>query len=99
MNTRSQLRRLVGRALGLALPVAVFTAAGLTYARVADPSYTARAYVIVVATDLGDVNAAVNFAQAYARIAGQGDVYIAGGVEFVSRFNALQRRLWGRTED
>jgi capsular polysaccharide biosynthesis protein len=58
----------------LVLPVVVCTAAGYTYARATDPTYTAHAYVIVVATDQGDVSAAVNFAQAYARIASQGDV-------------------------
>ena len=56
------------------LPVVLGTAAGLVYSAEARPTYTARAYVIVVAADVGDANAAVNFAQAYARIAGQGDV-------------------------
>jgi capsular polysaccharide biosynthesis protein len=56
------------------LPVVLGTVAGLAYSAVTRPTYTARAYVIVIAADVGDANAAVNFAQAYARIASQGDV-------------------------
>jgi len=65
----------VGRRAGaLALTIAVGAAAGYAYSRLAPPSYTARAYVLVVSADPGAAGAAVNFAQAYARIAGQDDV-------------------------
>lgn len=66
--------RVLARIWILALAVVIGGTAGYVYSRVAPPSYTARAYVVVVAADPGDATAAVNFAQAYARIAGQGDV-------------------------
>jgi capsular polysaccharide biosynthesis protein len=68
------VRRVGARTWVLSLTVAVGFTAGYAYARLAPPNYTARAYVVVVAADSGDAGAAVNFAQAYARIAGQGDV-------------------------
>jgi capsular polysaccharide biosynthesis protein len=50
--------------------------AGLGYALVRQPVYAANAYVVVVAQNSGD-NTAVSYAQAYARIAGQGDGLVA----------------------
>jgi capsular polysaccharide biosynthesis protein len=58
----------------VALTVLVGGTAGYVYSRKAPPNYAARAYVVVTATDPGDAQTAVNFAQAYARVAGQGDV-------------------------
>ncbi|HEX2773060.1 MAG TPA: Wzz/FepE/Etk N-terminal domain-containing protein, partial [Micromonosporaceae bacterium] len=56
--------------------IGLFTAlgavAGLGYALLTPPEYTAKAYVAVVAQNAGD-SMAVSYAQAYARIAGQGD--------------------------
>jgi capsular polysaccharide biosynthesis protein len=56
--------------------IGLFTAlgaiVGLAYALISPPEYTAKAYVAVVAEDAGD-SMAVSYAQAYARIAGQGD--------------------------
>ena len=46
--------------------------AGLVYALVTPPVYTARAHVIVIAQNDGDGLAAVNYAQAYARVATEG---------------------------
>jgi uncharacterized protein involved in exopolysaccharide biosynthesis len=46
--------------------------AGLAYALISPPEYTAKAYVAVVAENPGD-SSAVSYAQAYSRIAGQGD--------------------------
>jgi capsular polysaccharide biosynthesis protein len=59
----------------LAGALAVFGAlAGLTYALVTPSVYTATAHVIVIAQNDGDGLAAVNYAQAYARVATQGQV-------------------------
>jgi capsular polysaccharide biosynthesis protein len=74
INVAQLIRRVGARTWVLSLTVAVGVTAGDAYARLAPPNYTARAYVVVVAADPGDAGAAVNFAQAYARIAGQGDV-------------------------
>ena len=48
--------------------------AGLVYALVSPPVYTASAHVIVIAQNEGDGLAAVNYAQAFARVATQGQV-------------------------
>lgn len=57
-------------------PVAVLALLGLLvglgYAVLAPPTYTARAYVLVVADTPGDGAPAVSYAQAYARLVGQG---------------------------
>jgi len=55
--------------------------AGLIYALVSPPVYTARAYVVVVAQNPDDSGSAISYAQAYSRIAVQGDVLgrAAGG--------------------
>ncbi|SRR6266540_1258271 len=47
--------------------------AGLGYALLSHPVYTAKAYVVVVAQNPGDSMSAVSYAQAFARIAGQGE--------------------------
>jgi capsular polysaccharide biosynthesis protein len=49
---------------------------GLGYGLLRPPVYSAKAYVVVVAQNSGD-GTAVSYAQAYARIAGQGDVLAA----------------------
>lgn len=51
--------------------------AGYGYARLADPTYIARAYVAAVARGAGDNAAAASYAEAYARMAPQGDVVSA----------------------
>jgi capsular polysaccharide biosynthesis protein len=78
----TKLARLPRRALGLlwrpygwgllVLPVVLGVAGGATYALTKTPSYTARAHVIVVSAAPGaEGSAAVDFAQAYGRIATQ----------------------------
>jgi capsular polysaccharide biosynthesis protein len=56
--------------------VALGAVAGYSYARLAHPAYTAKSYVTVVAVNQGDAGA-IGYAEAYARIAGQGDVQAA----------------------
>jgi capsular polysaccharide biosynthesis protein len=69
-----KLADLMWRGMLIAVPIVLCVLAGLWYARTARPVFTAKAYVAVVAVNVGDTNAAVNYAQAYARIAPQGDV-------------------------
>ena len=57
-----------------ALLVGLGAIAGFGYAQVAQPTYVTSAYVAAVARDAGDNLAAVSYADAYARIARQGDV-------------------------
>ena len=47
---------------------------GLGYGVLAPPTYTATAYVLVVAETPGDSSSAVSYAQAYTRLARQGEV-------------------------
>jgi capsular polysaccharide biosynthesis protein len=73
------------------LLVALGACVGLGYAQLSEPVYAAKAYVVVVAQNPGDSTSAVGYAQAYARIAGQGgalDVAASTGaatVEEISR--------------
>jgi len=60
----------------VALLVVLGALAGAGYALLRQPVYAAKAYVVVVTRDSGD-NTAVSYAQAYARIAGQGDALVA----------------------
>jgi capsular polysaccharide biosynthesis protein len=71
------LAGLAWRGLLIAAPVVACALAGLWYADTAKPVYTAKAYVAVVAVNPGDSNAAVSYAQAFARIVPQGDVVSA----------------------
>ncbi|MEU3574613.1 Wzz/FepE/Etk N-terminal domain-containing protein, partial [Kitasatospora sp. NPDC036755] len=71
---RSARRRLVRRWWPVVLAVPLGAAAGAGYALVADPSYAANAYVLVVAQNPGEAAIATNFAQAYGRLAGQPQV-------------------------
>jgi capsular polysaccharide biosynthesis protein len=66
------LTLLVRRWWLITLLTALGAGGGLAYALLAPPEYTAKAYVVVVAQNPGD-STAVSYAQAYARIAGQGD--------------------------
>lgn len=62
------------------LAVPLGTAAGAGYATVAHPTYSASSYVVVVPQNPGEGNTAVNFAQAYGRLAAQPQV-LAGAVK------------------
>ena len=57
----------------IALLTVVGAAAGATYAAVKTPTYLATAYVVAIASE-GDPATALNFAQAYGRIATSGPV-------------------------
>ncbi len=68
------LKGLVRRWWLVGVLVVVGALAGLGYARWTPLTYTSNAYVVVVAQNEGDNTSAVSYAQAYARIAEQGDV-------------------------
>ena len=75
MKSREIPRRLVRR-FGLLLLLAIAGgAAGAAYAAVKTPTYTAKAYVVAIG-DPGESIAALNFAQAYGRIATSGPVLV-----------------------
>jgi capsular polysaccharide biosynthesis protein len=65
---------------------------GLGYTGVARPSYVAKAYVIVVAQDQTGSTSAVSYAQAYTRIAPQGDVVDAAARRSHGAASAAQLR-------
>jgi len=70
--------------------------AGLAYARLTDPTYTATAYVAVVARTPAD-SSAVSYAQAYARIVHQGEVMSAAVDRSGGQASAGELRRWVRT--
>jgi capsular polysaccharide biosynthesis protein len=71
-STAETLTRLVRRWWLMVLLTALGAAAGFGYVQLSHPVYAAKAYVVVVAQNPGDTTA-VSYAQAFARIAGQGD--------------------------
>lgn len=73
MKSREILRRLVRRFGLLLLLTLVGGAAGATYAAMKTPTYTAKAYVVAIG-EPGESITALNFAQAYGRIATSGPV-------------------------
>ena len=75
MTSREIPRRLVRRFGLLLLLTVVGAAAGAAYAALKTPAYTAKAYVVAIG-DPGDSVAALNFAQAYGRIATSGPVLV-----------------------
>lgn len=79
-GVREMLVHLVRRWWLAAALVGLGALSGLIYAVVSPPVYSARAYVVVVAQNPADTGA-VSYAQAYSRIAVQGDVLgrAAGG--------------------
>ena len=73
MAMAAETRNTAPRRWGLIVLLTVLGAgAGLAYALISSAQYTAKAYVAVVAQDPGD-SSAVSYAQAFSRIAGQGD--------------------------
>jgi capsular polysaccharide biosynthesis protein len=89
------LASLAWRGLLIVAPVVLCALAGLWYADQAKPVYTAKAYVAVVAVNPGDSNAAVSYAQAFARIVPQGDVISAAVTASKNTISAddLRRRI------
>src|SRR5512133_1362294 len=72
MAMAADLRNTATRRWGVLVLLTVLGAvAGLAYALLRPPEYTATAYLAVVAENPGD-SSAVSYAQAYSRIAGQG---------------------------
>jgi capsular polysaccharide biosynthesis protein len=69
----AESRSATARRWGILVVLTVLgAAAGLAYALIKAPDYSAKAYVAVVAENPGDTSA-VSYAQAYSRIASQGD--------------------------
>lgn len=73
MNPSSNPRRTIRRLILALLLSVIGGAAGATYAAVKTPSYTAKAYLVATASG-SDPATALNFAQAYGRIATSGPV-------------------------
>jgi capsular polysaccharide biosynthesis protein len=73
MAMAADLRNMATRRWGLLVLLTVLGAVvGLAYALIRPPEYMAKAYLAVVAENPGD-NSAVSYAQAFSRIAGQGE--------------------------
>ncbi|MFF7590992.1 hypothetical protein ACFZCK_26245 [Kitasatospora purpeofusca] len=96
-ESRRSARRLVGRWWPMVLAVPLGAAAGAGYAVVAHPSYTANSYVIVVPDAQGQAATAVNFAQAYGRLAGQPQVLAAAAAETGHSRGELESLVHGTT--
>jgi capsular polysaccharide biosynthesis protein len=79
LNSREILKRLVRRFGLLVLLMLIGGLAGAVYSAVKTPTYTAKAYVVAIG-DPGEAITALNFAQAYGRIATSGPVQAAAGV-------------------
>jgi len=84
VNVREILRRLVRRLGLLLLLTAVGGAAGAAYGAIETPTYTAKAYVVAVGNQV-DAVAALNFAQAYGRVATSGPVLVKAGARLADR--------------
>ncbi|WP_344338210.1 hypothetical protein, partial [Kitasatospora putterlickiae] len=94
---RRSARRLVSRWWPVVLAVPLGAAAGAGYAVVAHPSYAADSYVIVVPETQGEAATAVNFAQAYGRLAGRPQVLDAPAAETGHRLAELESLVHGTT--
>ncbi|MER5636548.1 hypothetical protein ABT095_06320 [Kitasatospora sp. NPDC002227] len=80
-DPRRTVRTLTRRWWPVALAVPLGAVAGAGYAAVAHPSFAANSYVVVVPQNPGEASTAVNFAQAYGRLAGQPQVLTAAAAE------------------
>ncbi|MFB7945266.1 Wzz/FepE/Etk N-terminal domain-containing protein [Kitasatospora phosalacinea] len=78
---RRRARALARRWWPLAVAVPLGAVAGAGYAVVSPPSYSASSYVVVVPNNPGENSTAVNFAQAYGRLAGQPQVLLGAANE------------------
>lgn len=78
MNVPEILRRLVRRFGLLLLLTAIGGGAGAAYGALEKPTYTAKAYVVAVGNQV-DSATALNFAQAYGRVATSGPVLVKAG--------------------
>jgi capsular polysaccharide biosynthesis protein len=96
-QSRRSLRTLAGRWWPVALAVPLGAGAGAGYAAVTPASYTASSYVVVVAQNPGEGATAVNFAQAYGRLAGQPQVLAAAAAGTGRTVAALADAVRGTT--
>jgi len=90
LKSQEILSRLVRRFGLLALVTLLGAIAGAVYGAVKTPTYTAKAYVVAIGNE-GDSNTALNFAQAYGRIAISGPVLALAGTRLGSNTNGLTR--------
>ncbi len=81
----------------VALAVPLGAVAGAGYAVVSHPSYAANSYVVVVPQNPGEGSTAVNFAQAYGRLAGQPQVLDAAAAETGRSVAAMAGLVSGTT--
>ncbi|MDH6578478.1 lipopolysaccharide biosynthesis protein [Kitasatospora sp. MAP5-34] len=81
----------------VALAVPLGAVAGAGYAVVSHPSYAANSYVVVVPQNPGEGSTAVNFAQAYGRLAGQPQVLAAAASETGRTVAAMAGLVSGTT--
>jgi capsular polysaccharide biosynthesis protein len=91
------LTELIRRWWLTALLVALGACVGLGYAHLSEPVYAAKAYVVVVAQNPGDSTSAVGYAQAYARIAGQGGALDAAASTGAATVKDLSRQVRAST--
>ncbi|MBP0450125.1 hypothetical protein J5Y04_11255 [Kitasatospora sp. RG8] len=94
---RRSARSLARRWWPLLLAVPLGAAGGAGYAAVAHPSYAANSYVIVVPQNPGENATAVNFAQAYGRLAGQPQVLAVAAAETGHSRTRLESLVHGTT--
>ncbi|MER7751872.1 Wzz/FepE/Etk N-terminal domain-containing protein [Kitasatospora sp. NPDC097643] len=94
---RRSARRLVRRWWPVALAVPLGAVAGAGYAVVSPPSYAANSYVLVVPQNPGESATAVNFAQAYGRLAGQPQVLAVAAAETGHSRAELETLVHGTT--
>ncbi|MEU1420459.1 Wzz/FepE/Etk N-terminal domain-containing protein [Kitasatospora sp. NPDC005751] len=94
---RRSVRSLARRWWPVVLAVPLGAAAGAGYAVVAHPSYAANSYVIVVPENQGESASAINFAQAYGRLAGQPQVLAAAAAETGHSRTELETLVHGTT--
>ncbi|MDH6129424.1 Wzz/FepE/Etk N-terminal domain-containing protein [Kitasatospora sp. GP82] len=81
----------------VALAVPLGALAGVGYGVLAHPSYAANSYVVVVPQGPGESATAVNFAQAYGRLAGQPQVLAGAAAELGKSTAVLAGLVRGTT--
>ncbi|GAA2234695.1 MULTISPECIES: YveK family protein [Kitasatospora] len=90
-------RALTRRWWPVALAVPLGALAGAGYGLLAHPSYAANSYVVVVSQGPGESSTAVNFAQAYGRLAGQPQVLAGAAAQLDETIAELAERVRGTT--